>query len=616
MPPIDCEDQELLDGFLAETTELLEKLDDDLITLEKSSDDTDLMNRIFRSIHTIKGASSFLGFDLLVKVAHKTEDVLNKLRKGELFVTPEIMDVILEATDLVKLLVSDIKAGDIQERETEGTINKLLPFLSDAAGTSQPTAAPSKPPAEPIAAAEATAAPATAPAQPAPDGLSAGAATPEATTDSAPVSEVAPVPATKPATVAAPKKAPAPPKPVEGKGDDLSDNTTVRVDVKRLDDLMNQVGELVLERNRMIQINQDLQQNDANRADFNEEFGKLTKRMSFVTSELQMQVLKMRMIPVEKVFKKFPRIVRSMSRDLGKEVDLQIVGEETELDRSVVDEIGDPLIHLIRNAMDHGLETPDERLAAGKSRSGTLVLAAVHEGNQIIISIKDDGRGIDTERVGRKAIEKGLITEEQYAGMGQREVFDLLFLPGFSTKEKTTDLSGRGVGMDVVKTNIKKLNGLIEIKSTKGLGSEFILRLPLTLAIIQSLLVEVEGEIYSIPLSSVLETIRVDQRQFHLIGGQEVLKLRDIVLPLIRLQKVFNVQPRGETDNFCYVVVVGAAEKRMGLVVTRLVGQQEVAIKSLGNYLANIPGIAGSTILGDGRVALIIDPVAMSEVCE
>jgi len=599
MPPIDCEDQELLDGFLAETTELLEKLDDDLITLEKDSDDTELMNRIFRSIHTIKGASSFLGFDLLVKVAHKTEDVLNRLRKGELVVTPEIMDVILEATDLVKLLVSDIKAGDIQERETEGTISKLLPFLTDAA-----TAVP-KPPLPPAAAVESVAAPSP-PASP---------AAPEAVADSAPVTPpaTAPVPAPK-AAVDAPKKTAAPPKPVQGKGgDDLSDNTTVRVDVKRLDDLMNQVGELVLERNRMIQINQDLQQNDVNRVDFNEDFGKLTKRMSFVTSELQMQVLKMRMLPVEKVFKKFPRIVRSMARDLGKEVDLQIVGEETELDRSVVDEIGDPLIHLIRNAMDHGLETPDERLAAGKSRGGTLVLAAVHEGNQIIISIKDDGRGIDTDRVGRKAIEKGLITEEQFTAMGQREIFDLLFLPGFSTKEKATDLSGRGVGMDVVKTNIKKLNGLIEIKSTKGLGSEFILRLPLTLAIIQSLLVEVEGEIYSIPLSSVLETLRVDQRQFHLIGGQEVLKLRDIVLPLIRLQKMFNVQQRGEADNFCYVVVVGAAEKRMGLVVTRLVGQQEVAIKSLGNYLANIPGIAGSTILGDGRVALIIDPVAMTE---
>lgn len=615
MPPIDCEDQELLDGFLAETTELLEKLDDDLITLEKASDDTDLMNRIFRSIHTIKGASSFLGFDLLVKVAHKTEDVLNRLRKGELVVNPEIMDVILEATDLVKLLVSDIKAGDIQERETEGTINKLLPFLLESAGAAQQSAASANQPTDPVEPAE-TAAPA--PSSPATAEGSTSPEAPETVIDSAPVPPpaAAPVPAPRAAADAAPKKTAAPPKQAEGKGDDLSDNTTVRVDVKRLDDLMNQVGELVLERNRMIQINQDLQQSDVNRADFNEEFGKLTKRMSFVTSELQMQVLKMRMIPVEKVFKKFPRIVRSMSRDLGKEVDLQIVGEETELDRSVVDEIGDPLIHLIRNAMDHGLETPDERLAAGKPRSGTLVLAAVHEGNQIIISIKDDGRGIDTERVGRKAIEKGLITEDQFAAMGQREVFDLLFLPGFSTKEKTTDLSGRGVGMDVVKTNIKKLNGLIEIKSTKDLGSEFILRLPLTLAIIQSLLVEVVGEIYSIPLSSVLETIRVDQRQFHLIGGQEVLKLRDIVLPLIRLQRVFNVQPRGEADDFCYVVVVGAAEKRMGLVVTRLVGQQEVAIKSLGNYLANIPGIAGSTILGDGRVALIIDPVAMSEIGE
>jgi two-component system chemotaxis sensor kinase CheA len=610
MPPIDCEDQELLDGFLSETTELLEKLDDDLIALEKASDDTDLMNRIFRSIHTIKGASSFLGFDLLVKVAHKTEDVLNRLRKGELFVNPEIMDVILEATDLVKLLVSDIKAGEIQERETEGTINKLLPFLLENAGAAQLAAAAAQPSIPTVEAAAALSAAAEAPPI-----TSAPEASPDPTASPAPVA--APVPAPKPTTDAVPKKAPAPPKPVEGKGgDDLSDNTTVRVDVKRLDDLMNQVGELVLERNRMIQINQDLQQNDANRADFNEEFSKLTKRMSFVTSELQMQVLKMRMIPVEKVFKKFPRIVRSMSRDLGKEVELQIVGEETELDRSVVDEIGDPLIHLIRNAMDHGLETPEVRLAAGKSRGGTLILAAVHEGNQIIISIKDDGNGIDTDRVGRKAIEKGLISEEQFAAMSQREVFDLLFLPGFSTKDKATDLSGRGVGMDVVKTNIKKLNGLIEIKSTKGLGSEFILRLPLTLAIIQSLLVEVEGEVYSIPLSSVLETIRVDQRQFHLIGGQEVLKLRDIVLPLIRLQKVFNVQPRGESDNFCYVVVVGAAEKRMGLVVTRLVGQQEVAIKSLGNYLANIPGIAGSTILGDGRVALIIDPVAMSEVCE
>ena len=592
--PIDCEDQELLEGFLTETTELLEKLDDDLVALEKSSDDADLLNRIFRSIHTVKGASSFLGFDLLVRVTHKTEDVLNRLRKGELLLTPEIMDVVLEATDLVKTLVADIKAGEIVDRDIDTTVNKLIPLLSE-----QPAAVKV---VVPSAAVEPSASP-----QPTATPEESAAAPKEEPTAAAPPA----MPPAPPRPALEPSKKPAPPKSADKGGDDLSDNTTVRVDVKRLDDLMNQVGELVLERNRMIQLNQDLQGGTADMVLFGEEFGKLAKRMNFVTSELQMQVLKMRMIPVEKVFKKFPRIVRSLARDLGKEVDLKIFGEETELDRSVVDEIGDPLIHLIRNAMDHGLETPDERIAAGKPGTGTLVLAAVHEGNSIIISIKDDGRGIDTERVGRKAIEKGLITEDQLTAMSQREMFDLIFLPGFSTKDKASDLSGRGVGMDVVKTNIKKLNGLIEIKSEKGLGSEFILRLPLTLAIIQSLLVEVEGEIYSIPLASVLETLRVDQREFHVIGGQEVLKLRDMVLPLIRLEQVFRVQRRYDQDNFCYVVVIGAADKRVGLVVTRLVGQQEVAIKSLGNYLANVPGIAGSTILGDGRVTLIVDPVGM-----
>lgn len=595
--PIDCEDQELLEGFLQETAELLEKLDDDLVALEKSTDDTDLMNRIFRSIHTVKGASSFLGFDLLVRVTHKTEDVLNRLRKGELLVTPEIMDVILEATDLVKTLVADIKGGDIIDREIDETVNKLIPLLSTPAATPEEVAVPAE---------EETATQTTTPV----DGIVEVTEGPVA---AQPAQEDKPAPPPAPSRPAPePAKKAAVPKPAEKSGgDDLSDNSTVRVDVKRLDDLMNQVGELVLERNRMIQLNQDLQGGISDEVTFGEEFGKLAKRMNFVTSELQMQVLKMRMIPVEKVFKKFPRIVRSLARDLGKEVDLQIFGEETELDRSVVDEIGDPLIHLIRNAMDHGLETPQERIAAGKQGTGTLVLSAIHEGNSIIISIKDDGRGIDTERVGQKAIEKGLVTPEQLAMMSSREMFDLIFLPGFSTKDKASDLSGRGVGMDVVKTNIKKLNGLIEIKSEKGLGSEFILRLPLTLAIIQSLLVDVEGEIYSIPLASVLETLRVDQRQFHVIGGQEVLKLRDMVLPLIRLEQVFRVQHQNELDHFCYVVVIGAADKRVGLVVTRLVGQQEVAIKSLGNYLANVPGIAGSTILGDGRVTLIIDPVGM-----
>ncbi|MBU5611716.1 chemotaxis protein CheA [Geomonas azotofigens] len=601
---IDCEDQELLDGFLAETTELLEKLDDDLISLEKSPEDADLMNRIFRSIHTVKGASSFLGFDMLVKVTHKTEDVLNRLRKVELTLTPEIMDVILEAVDLVKTLVADIKGGDIVERDLEGTIAKLIPFLSENAVEAtvlapvfapkeEKAAAPAQAPAE-AAAAEAQAAPAT------PQEAKA-----EAKSEPAPSQQVAPAPQPKPQPVKEPQKAPA-----KGGGEDLADNSTVRVDVKRLDDLMNQVGELVLERNRMIQLHSDYQAG-LSPADFGDDFGKLSKRLNFVTSELQMQVLKMRMLPVEKVFKKFPRIVRNLARDLGKEVDLVIYGEETELDRSVVDEIGDPLIHLIRNALDHGLETPEQRLAAGKDRTGTVVLSAAHEGNQIVISIKDNGRGIDPDKIAKKALDKGLVTDEQVAAMGTREILDLIFLPGFSTKEQTTDLSGRGVGMDVVRTNIRKLNGIIEIKNEVGQGSEFILKLPLTLAIIQSLLVEVEKEVYSIPLASVIETMRVSKKEFHMIGGQEVLKLRDSVLPLLRLQQTFGCQEVYTDRDTCYVVIVGVAEKRIGLIVTRLLGQQEVAIKSLGKFLSNLPGIGGSTIMGDGRVALIVDPIGL-----
>jgi len=590
-----CDDQELLEGFLAETTELLEKMDDDLIALEKTPDDMELMNSIFRSIHTVKGASSFLGFELLVTITHKTEDVLNRLRKGELQVGPDIMDVILEAADHVKLLVSDIRNGEIIERDLGEIINNLIPYIS---GNLQEATVLAEAPQE-------KALDETGHTSESSDSQL------EAGEEALPVADAAPG---HPA-VPAPANRPAAQKPATARNEDVSDNTTVRIDVKRLDDLMNQVGEMVLERNRTLQMNLDYQSRE-NMTNFGEEFSKLAKRIDFVTSELQMQVLKIRMIPVEKVFKKFPRIVRNMSRDLGKEVNLEIIGEETELDRSVVDEIGDPLIHLIRNALDHGLEMPEERVAIGKPRIGNVVLSATHEGNQIIISIKDDGNGIDPEKLSRKAIDKGLVTEEQVAAMSQKEILDLIFLPGFSTKEKATDLSGRGVGMDVVRTNIRKLNGLIEIRSEVGRGSEFILKLPLTLAIIQSLLVEVENEVYSIPLAAVLETLKVESSSFHQIGGQEVLKLRDSVLPLIRMQRVFGVAEKETSSPQSYIVVIGVAEKRMGLIVSRLLGQQEVAIKSLGKYLAKAPGIAGSTILGDGRVALIIDPAGIIEMEE
>jgi two-component system chemotaxis sensor kinase CheA len=581
---LNTEDQELLEGFLTETTELLEKVDDDLLLLEKTPGDMELLNRIFRSVHTVKGAASFLEFELLVKVTHKSEDVLNRLRKGELAVDNKIMDAILEAIDLVKLLVDDIKKDNIVERPLDGTLARLEQVLADKHEEAPAPLAGDDP------------APQT-PSLP----ESANEPPPPAVTPDAPVEmelkgEQEPVSTGQQASV----------------NKDAQDKSTLRVDVKRVDDLMNQVGELVLERNRMSHLNSDCL-GRTNVDAFADEFGKLVKRISFITSELQMQVLKMRLVPVGTVFRKFPRIVRNLARDLGKQAELKIYGEETELDRSVVDEIGDPLIHLVRNALDHALESAEDRLAAGKPRVGCITLSARHEGNNIIISIKDDGRGLDPEKISAKALEKGVVTAEQLAQMNQKEIFDLIFLPGFSTKEKVSDLSGRGVGMDVVKTNVRKLNGIIDIKSELGKGSEIILRLPLTLAIIQSLMVEIEGETYSIPLSAVIETMRVRQDEFCSVGGREVLRLRKTALPLMRLQQRFDISGMEAEREFLYVVVVGIAEKRLGLVVTRLLGQQEVAIKSLGNYLADVPGIAGSTILGDGKVALIVDPAKLIE---
>lgn len=559
------DDKELLEEFLAEATDLLDTVDDDLISLEKDPCDLETLNRVFRAIHTVKGNASFLEYELLVAITHKTEDVLNKLRKVELTLTPEIMDVLMKAIGLVKTLLHDIKREDIQDRPIDATINCLNDILANKN---------SAPPESDISSELRKDAPSTSPEK-------------------------------------SPETTPSPATPQE----EYTDKSTVRVDVKKIDDLINHVGELVLERNRMIQLLSEYQ-NGMDNILFSEEFAKLAKRTNFVTSELQAQALKMRLIPVGNVFKKFPRIVRNLSRDLGKQVELQIFGEETELDRSVVDEISDPLTHLIRNALDHGLESPEERIACGKNPIGNVILSARHEGNRIIISIKDDGRGIDSEKVVVKALEKGLITEQQLAEIGQQEIFDLLFLPGFSTRESASDLSGRGVGMDVVRTNIKKLHGIIEIKSEKEKGSEFVLKLPLTLAIIKSLLVDVSGETYSIPLSAIVETLRVRKEDFHTIGGRKILPLRHSTLPLLNLSQIFGITSAIKDREYCYIVVVGAAEKRLGLLVTRLLGQQEVAIKSLGAYLADIPGIAGSTIMGDGKVALIVDPAKLIEFGE
>jgi two-component system chemotaxis sensor kinase CheA len=320
-----------------------------------------------------------------------------------------------------------------------------------------------------------------------------------------------------------------------------------------------------------------------------------------------MAVMKTRMIPIEKVFNGLPLLARDLMRTTGKEVDLQIYGKETELDKSIIEELNDPLVHMVRNAIDHGIESPEERKKLGKPQQGIVVINAERDGNYILITMEDDGRGIDAEQIKRRAIEKGLITEIQSHEMSVSEIYNLIFVPGFSTKHETTNVSGRGVGMDVVKTNIAKLKGIVEIASEVGKGTIITLKVPLTLAIIQGLLMKVAEEIFAVPLSAVLEIIRIVPEDIYTIQGREVIRLRDVILPLARMSDIIGNSGAAKQKPFSYVVVVGWAEKRIGLLVDSLQGQKEVVIKALGEYLGDVPGIAGSTILGDGSVILVID---------
>jgi len=390
---------------------------------------------------------------------------------------------------------------------------------------------------------------------------------------------------------------------------------TIRVEVKRLDHLMNLIGELVLGKNRLLKIYDDVEERYEGEK-FLEELNQVVSSISLVTTDLQIAVMKTRMLPIAKVFNKFPRMVRDLSRELGKQIELEISGEETELDKSIVEEIGDPLVHIIRNSCDHGIENGKARLLKGKSEVGLIQLKAYNEGNHIVIEITDDGNGLDPDILRSKAIEKGMISEREADGMSDKEAFALIFKPSLSTAKVVTNVSGRGVGMDVVKTNIEKLNGIIDVDSEVGRGTVIKLKIPLTLAIIQALLVGAQEEYYAIPLASVLETVRIPLDEIYTIEGKNVLRLRDEVLSLVRLSDIFGVKQVYEGAEHTYVVVIGLAEAKLGVVVDTLVGQEEIVIKSLGDYLQGIEGIAGATIRGDGRVTLIIDVAALMNLAK
>ena len=634
--------KEIMEDFLIEAFELIEQIDHDLVELESNPEDLELLNRIFRVAHTVKGSSSFLNFDVLTELTHHMEDVLNKARKGELKITPDIMDVVLESVDMMKGLLESIRdnGSDSAAGIDIKNICVRLTQISEGEAPSAAAEAPAAPSPEPVKEPEPVA-PAVEAAPEVSDAelsklsdseveaeierllkvrkaedqarrASKGIA-PKSPEEIAPAASAAPAPAAKPAPSRerdADKKVPA-----ASSSSAVAQEQTIRVEVKRLDHLMNLIGELVLGKNRLLKIYDDVEERYEGEK-FLEELNQVVSSLSLVTTDIQLAVMKTRMLPIAKVFNKFPRMIRDLSRDLGKQIDLEISGEETELDKSIVEEIGDPLVHIIRNSCDHGIEDPETRKAMGKPEKGLVQLKAYNEGNHIVVEIVDDGKGLDADMLKAKSIEKGIITEREADAMSEKEAFGLIFRPGFSTAAKVTNVSGRGVGMDVVKTNIEKLNGIIDIESEVGKGTVMKLKIPLTLAIIQSLLVGTQEEFYAIPLASVLETVRVPIDDIYTIDGKNVLRLRDEVLSLVRLSDVFGVNKVFDGGDQTYVVIIGVAEAKLGIIVDTLVGQEEIVIKSMGDYLQNIPGIAGATIRGDGRVTLIIDVGAMMEMAK
>lgn len=683
--------QEIFDGFLVETNELLDAIANDLMVLEKQPDDLELLNKIFRSFHTIKGTSSFMGFAEIADITHHAEDILNKLRRSELKVSLEIIDVLLEVHDIIQHLIETIGEGTasdysdviakidairdsgLKQNNTAENNNNI----ADESANIQPSAASDADQNNDVSNSatelkhdaldkvisnkqDIIAKPgdftqdelalldqafnevnaqfsadnqdflseiisdnndvqnsvdkSTHEEEPENDSDKVEKNNSETTakTQSNVTSNTKNPPSSQ-ADVSEPihsnSSSTALHNTSKGKNNShltASSADTIRIDVSRIETLMDLSGELVLGRNRLTQMTETFNNVTENK-DLLRNLVETTSQIDFITSEIQAAVMRMRMVPIAKLYQKAPRIVRDLSKEFNKKIDLQLSGEETEIDRGIIEELNDPLVHMIRNSCDHGIESPEEREQVGKPPVGTILLDAEQEGNNIVIRISDDGKGMDTEKLKAKAVEKGMISAEAASQMTTREAFNLIFAPGFSTAAVVSNVSGRGVGMDVVRSNIQKLKGMIDIESELGVGTTFIIKLPLTLAIIQGLLVRIQNETYAIPLSSVVEVVHIDPTTIYTVNRQEVIKIREDVDPLIRLDKVLNTKEKIESLDNRYVVIVGLGLKRIGIVVDELLGQQEIVIKSLGEYLGHISGIAGSTILGDGRVIMIID---------
>ena len=609
----DPEMKEILDSFLIETKEILEKLDIDLMELEKRSDDNELLNQVFRSFHTIKGTSGFFGLNKLTEITHKCEDILNKLRKGEAKLNTGIMDSILLAYDNIRELLISIEKNLNEDVDIEKALIDLtntLQSLENSPGSNdkkESSKVKTKSKTRKTKKNSKT------------EKAIENKETEEIKEDSKPVEENADksdsddesneeeISEAEITTVNNRKSIDKSEKNIITKLKELNQkDNTIRVDVERLDELLNIASELVLGRNRLAQVNSEFALEHEG-TKLSRDLSEATRQIDLMMNELQLVVMKTRMVKIGKVFNRFPRVVRDLSKETNKNVRLELRGEETELDKTLIEEINDPLVHLIRNSIDHGIEAPDERKKAKKDTTGTITLSAEHEGNHIIITIEDDGKGIDPEKIKEKAISKGLISKEKAKELSTNDIYNLIFLPGFSTAEVVTNISGRGVGMDVVKTNVTKLRGLISIDSKVGEGTKIIIKLPLTLAIIPGMIVKVNEQSLVIPLNSIIEVVRVHLDNINSINGREVIRMRDSVIPLVGVEELLNGVSDDKDRVWQYVVIVGIAEKRFGIKVDQLIGQKEIVIKSLGTYLGTIEGIAGSTILGDGTVIMILD---------
>ncbi len=591
-------EEDVLQDFLTEAKEGLEKLDEEFVELEQDPQNTEILKSIFRTMHTLKGTAGFFGFKTLEGIAHFAEDILSKLRDGLVVADEEIIDMLLRAVDHIKAIVAHI-----EQHKQEPVDETYLDFLVELSNFAEKVAKRAKGETVEEKAEEKGAEKAE---EKAPEAAPAEKAE-EKPAEETPPKEAAQKPEEKPAEE---KPAPTTPPKTEKKEPSKAPKTIpqvtltethIRVDVKLLDHLMNLAGELVLARNRLVQLANEM--NDT-------ELARATQTLSLVTTEMQETIMKTRMQPIGNVFNKFPRIVRDLARSTGKKVNLHIEGADTELDRSIIEAIKDPLTHLVRNSIDHGIESPEERVQVGKPPVGTLVLRAYHEGGQVIIEIEDDGRGIDIEKVKRKAIEKGLITPEEAQRMSDREALSLIFRPGFSTAEKVTNISGRGVGMDVVKTNVERLGGSIEINTVKGSGTTVRVKIPLTLAIVPALIVLSGGERYAIPQVNLKELVNIEsQEEIHRIGDSEFYRLRGQIIPLVRLSRLLG-RTNGHEERSLVILTTGVMD--FGLLVDEVRDSEEIVVKPLGRLLKGIPIYAGATIMGDGKVALILDVVGLS----